>query len=58
MKAYTKNEIKQYINKTLGFAFNKIVLLESSMNPYDYVMFRVCGIEYQVNNGKLSILSI
>jgi hypothetical protein len=59
MIAYSQEEInKNYINKKFGFAFNKIVLLESSANPYDYVMFRVCGLEYKVNNGKLTILTI
>lgn len=47
-----KNEMKRVINQEFGFATNKIVLLEASQNSfgkYDYIMFEVCHIEYQMN---------
>lgn len=47
-----KTEMKKVINKKFGFATNKIVLLEGSKNSfgkYDYIMFEVCQIEYQMN---------
>lgn len=47
-----KNEMKRVINQEFGFATNKIVLLEASQNSfgkYDYIMFEVCGVEYQMN---------
>lgn len=49
---YSKQEMKQVINKEFGFAMNKIVLLEASKNSFgkfDYIMFEVCGIDYQMN---------
>ena len=55
--AYTKREIKQYINQTFGFEFNKILLLVCGGSPRDYVMFIVCGNIYEVNNGTLNILA-
>lgn len=47
-----KTEMKKLINQEFGFATNKIVLLEGSKNSfgeYDYIMFEVCHIEYQMN---------
>ena len=47
-----KTEMKKVINEEFGFATNKIVLLEGSKNSfgkYDYIMFEVCHIEYQMN---------
>ena len=47
-----KQEMKSIINQEFGFATNKITLLEASKNSfgkYDYIMFEVCGIEYQMN---------
>lgn len=47
-----KTEMKKIINQEFGFATNKIVLLEASKNSfgkYDYIMFEVCHIEYQMN---------
>lgn len=47
-----KNEMKKVINKEFGFSTNKITLLEgykNSYGTYDYIMFEVCGIEYQIN---------
>lgn len=48
-------EVKQYINREFGFAFNKIILLEYSGYAWVYCMFKVCNITYQVNNNSLSI---
>lgn len=42
-----KKELKQLINKEFGFAVNKITLLE--YYGKDYVMFDVCGVEYQMD---------
>ena len=47
-----KQEMKKIINNEFGFAVNKIVLLEASKNSfgeYDYIMFSVCGVEYQMS---------
>lgn len=47
-----KQEMKKVINQEFGFATNKVVLLEASKNSfgkYDYIMFEVCGIEYQMD---------
>ena len=47
-----KTEMKKVINEEFGFATNKIVLLEgykNSFGKYDYIMFEVCHIEYQMN---------
>ncbi|MDD7039453.1 MAG: hypothetical protein PUI63_09460 [Alistipes senegalensis] len=48
-----KSKIKQIINRHFGFQQSKIDLLEYSTtisgNSIDYVMFEVCGVEYQMN---------
>lgn len=48
-----KSKIKQTINRHFGFQQSKISLLEYSTtisgNSIDYVMFEVCGVEYQMN---------
>lgn len=48
-----KSKIKQIINRHFGFQQSKIDLLEYSTtisgNSIDYVMFEVCGVEYQIN---------
>lgn len=48
-----KSKIKQIINRHFGFQQSKIDLLEYSTtisgNLIDYVMFEVCGVEYQMN---------
>ncbi len=48
---------KQYIHRLYGFSLDKIILLELSESAFSnvYVMFEVCGIEYQSHNGLLSI---
>ena len=46
-----KSEMKKIINEEFGFATSKIVLLEASKDSngkYDYIMFEVCNIEYQM----------
>lgn len=45
-----KQEMKKVINQEFGFATNKIVLLEGSERngKFDYIMFAVCNIEYQM----------
>ena len=58
-----KNEMKKTINQEFGFAINKITLLEASTNRFgslDYIMFEVCGIEYQIRKfaGKDWTLNI
>lgn len=59
-----KTEMKKVINEEFGFATNKIVLFEGSKNSfgkYDYIMFAVCNIEYQMNYSYIEqryILSI
>lgn len=52
----TKQEIKKAIAHDFGFATNKIELLESVSNPYEYSMFEVCGITYKVRRGNLEIV--
>ena len=47
-----KQQMKKVINEEFGFSTTKITLLEGSTNSfgkYDYIMFEVCGIEYQMN---------
>lgn len=47
-----KQEMKKVINEEFGFSTSKIDLLEGSKNSfgkYDYIMFSVCGIEYQMD---------
>ena len=46
----TKTALKKLVNEKFGFSEKKIVLLESSnKGPFiEYVMFRVCEIEYQM----------
>ncbi len=47
-----KQEIRKVVNQEFGFDMKKIVLLEASKNSfgkYDYIMFDVCGIEYQMS---------
>lgn len=44
--------MKKKINDAFGFEKSKITLLEASKNSFlefDYIMFSVCGIEYQMN---------
>lgn len=46
-----KKEMKDLISKEFGFSTSKINLLEASKNSfgkYDYIMFEVCDIEYQM----------
>ncbi len=53
-----KQEMKKVINEEFGFATNKITLLESyknSFGKYDFIMFKVCGIEYQMNFNYVSL---
>lgn len=48
-----KAELKREIANLYGFATNKINLLEISWTMYgraDYVMFEVCGMEYQIDS--------
>lgn len=53
----TNTEIKREIARRFGFNMRKIVLLEAFVDDYlfDYVMFEVCGIQYQINLGELRI---
>lgn len=56
-------EVRQMINREYGFQIGRIELLELSRTNrgYDYVMFRVCNIEYQMtynNNTRQWELSI
>jgi len=47
-----KAAAKKLINDEFGFSASKIDLLEGSTNDYgkfEYIMFSVCGIEYQMN---------
>lgn len=48
-----KTELKKLINYHFGFQVAKIKLLEcsgkTSSGRYSYVMFEVCGVEYQMN---------
>lgn len=47
-----KSKIKQTINRHFGFQQSKVDLLECSTTlsgkSIDYVMFQVCGVEYQM----------
>lgn len=46
-----KTSAKKLINDEFGFQVSKIDLLEGSTNAYgkfDYIMFSVCGIDYQL----------
>lgn len=53
---YTKREAKQMIASRYGFAQSKIVLLEMDANyPLNYCTFKVCGLQYQIISGCLSI---
>ena len=55
----TKNEVKRLIASTYGFAAGKINLLEASFDENgipDYVMFEVCGVEYQCMPMRKSIV--
>ena len=44
-----KTEIKSFVSKQWGFKTNQITLLETNTHygELDYVMFEVCGIQYQ-----------
>jgi hypothetical protein len=55
MKKYSKQDIKNHIANTFGFAINKIVLLEWGTDPIEDCMFRVCDIVYQANYDNLHI---
>lgn len=47
-----KTAAKKLINDEFGFSASKINLLEGSTNDYgkfDYIMFSVCGIDYQMH---------
>lgn len=43
----SKKELKFLINREFGFSIHKIVLLECDYTG-KYVMFSVCGIQYQM----------
>lgn len=52
----TRAEIKKYIADEFGFSTRKIVLLEADQNrPWDYAMFEVCDLQYQIRDGVLTI---
>ena len=51
MSKQSQIEAKQVINQAFGFQQKQIVLLEmsgTSKDTFDYIMFRVCGIDYQI----------
>lgn len=55
----TKTEVKRLLASTYGFAASKITLLEASFDENgipDYVMFEVCGVEYQCMPMRKSIV--
>lgn len=48
--------VKEYADDTFGFWPSQVVPLETcGGDPAKYCMFEVCGIEYQVRDGRLSI---
>ena len=51
-----KTEIKSFVSKQWGFKTNQITLLETSAHygELDYVMFEVCGIQYQARKEMAS----
>lgn len=51
------SSVRAYADETFGFWPSKVTPLEldASGGPGKYCMFEVCGIEYQVRDGRLSI---
>lgn len=52
----TKTEIKSFVSKEWGFKTNQIKLLEANTHygKLNYVMFEVCGIQYQARAELVS----
>lgn len=53
--AIVSDRVRRIANRTFGFDPFQVVPLEADDDPSRYCMFEVCGIEYQVNDGELSI---
>lgn len=52
----TIDAVKRYADKQFGFHAFRVTPLEADGDdPSAYCMFEVCGVQYQVNDGKLSI---
>ena len=51
--------VKKYASDIFGFKSFIVEPLEcSGDNPDEYCMFEVCGVQYQVKDGKLSIYEV
>ena len=49
--------VRAYVDETFGFWPSQVTPLEVGVadDPAKYCMFKVCGVEYQVHDGRLSI---
>ena len=49
--------VRTYVDETFGFWPSQVTPLEVGVadDPAKYCMFEVCGVEYQVHDGRLSI---
>lgn len=55
----TVEVVKKYASDSFGFKSFIVEPLEADGNdPSKYCMFEVCGVQYQVRDGKLSIYEV
>jgi hypothetical protein len=52
----TEQELREYVAGIWGFQANRVELLEvDPIYPNEYIMFEVCGVQYQAFNEELTI---